>query len=237
MIDNDDIRNINYQQRKNNDIAHSAIIYPNVKLGKNIHVGEFSVLRDCEVGDNTYIDSHVSIGSEAEHSTEKWELNRREYKGKIVIGKNVVIREFVVVNKPIKDITYIGNDAYVMSKSHIGHDIYLEDHAVISAGVVLGGWTRVMRGANVGISAVTHQYTTIGHYAMIAANATVVKDVMPFSKFIPNKPIGLNAYAIRKWNFPLVGEDFSDIMKQEFYLAFIEEWKAKRYTERAVYSA
>jgi UDP-N-acetylglucosamine acyltransferase len=217
-------------------IHPTAIIYPTAKLGKNVHIGAYTTVKDCEIGDNVYISSHCAIGDEAEHSTEKWELNKRTYPGKIVIGDNVVIREFVTVHQPIKDITYIGNDAYVMGKSHIGHDVYLEDHAVISYGTVLGGWTRVMRGANLGISSITHQFTTIGPYAMVAANASVVKDVPPLAKYIPFKELSLNVYAIHKWKLPLAGETPSDIIKQDFHVSLTEEWEARRHKERTAYS-
>ena len=68
----------------------------------------------------------------------------------------------------------------------------------------------MLRGANVGICAATHQFTTVGQYAMIAANATVVKDVPPLAKFIPGKELGMNIYAVRKWDLPLHAETLAE---------------------------
>jgi UDP-N-acetylglucosamine acyltransferase len=218
------------------EIHPSAIVEPSVQLGMNVHVGAFTVIKGrVAIGDNTFISSHVSIGEEAEHSVEKWELHPRHYNGRIHIGTNVVLREFVTVHQPVKDVTHIGDDAYIMGRSHIGHDMYIEDQAVISNGTVLGGYTRVMRGANLGICCCTHQFTTIGAYAMIAANATVVKDVPPLATYIPQKELTLNIYAIRKFGLPLIGQTLADVAISPFYQKLLDEWRTRRHPERSIY--
>src|SRR5205823_5767254 len=117
------------------------------------------------------ISSHVLLGEEAEHSTEKYELNPRAAVLPVEIGSNVVLREFVSVTRPIKTVTRVADGAYVMAQAHIAHDVAVEEDAVVSIAAVLAGWTRVQRGANLGAGSVTHQYTTVGAYAMVAANA------------------------------------------------------------------
>jgi UDP-3-O-[3-hydroxymyristoyl] glucosamine N-acyltransferase len=45
-------------------IHPSAVIHPSVKIGKDVSIGPLSVIdKGCEIGDNTVILSHVSIGS------------------------------------------------------------------------------------------------------------------------------------------------------------------------------
>src|SRR3989304_1052310 len=101
-------------------IDPTAIIGPNILLGKNIYIGPYSVIRgNTSIGDGTYISSHVSIGEPAEHSSDKYELQPSfvpmfSYSGKIFIGNNVVIREFTTVNQPMKDLTKISNNCYIM---------------------------------------------------------------------------------------------------------------------------
>lgn len=183
-------------------IHPTALIGPQVKLGKDCHIGAYAVIEGkVTIGDHARIAPHVSIGQLAEHSTDKYELEPEyQCKGEIVIGDRVCIREFTTVNMPMATLTYIGNDCYIMARSHISHDCYLEDNVSISTNVCLGGWTRVMERANLGLACLTHQLTTIGAYAMIAANATLVKDVPPLSKFIPGKPLGFHDYAVKKFN-------------------------------------
>src|SRR5579884_555049 len=88
---------------------HPTALLENVRLGENVRVGAYSVLRGCEIGNNVYIAPHVVIGEEAEHSTEKFELNPRSYSGRIVIGPNTVIREYTSITRPVREITFIGD--------------------------------------------------------------------------------------------------------------------------------
>lgn len=218
-------------------IHPTAILHAGVQLGRNVRVGAYTIIHaNVRIGDNTFIASHVSIGEEAEHSSDKYELHPRDVCPPIVIGRDVVIREFTTVNRPIKEVTLIADGVYVMARVHVAHDCRVEEGAVLSNNAILAGWTRVLRGANVGICAATHQYTTVGHYAMIAANATVVKDVPPLAKFIPGKDLGLNVYAIRKWDLPLRGDSLAAVAQEPAYRALLEEWEAARDKRRPVYT-
>ncbi len=217
-------------------IHPTALISPDARLGRNVHVGAYTVIRDnVIVGDNVYISSHVSVGEEAEHSTDKYELHPRDEALPIQIGNNVVLREFVTVNRPMKTVTRIADDAYVMARVHIAHDVWVGEHAVVSNCAILGGWTRVQRGANLGICSTTHQYTTVGAYAMVAANATVVKDIPPLGKYIPQKPLGLNAYAIAKWRLTLHGESLEELRAQPAYRELLASFEQERFKERGIY--
>jgi len=217
-------------------IHPTALIHPDARLGKNVHVGPYAVIgENVSLGDNVYVASHVVLGEEAEHSTEKYELNPRGAVLPVEIGSNVVLREFVSVTRPIRTVTRIADGVYVMAQAHIAHDVVIEEHAVVSIGVVLAGWTRVQRGANLGIGSATHQYTTVGAYAMVAANAAVVKDVPPLGKYIPHKPLRLNAYAIAKWKLPLHGQSLDEIRDQPFYRELLARFERERFQERGVY--
>lgn len=220
-----------------NRIHPTALIDPDVKLGQNVHVGPYTVIRgNVRIGDDVYISSHVSIGEEAEHSTDKYELNPRDVCPPIVIGNNVVVREFTTINRPMKDLTFIADHVYVMARVHVAHDCRVEKGSVLSNNAILGGWTRVLQGANVGICAAVHQFTTIGQYAMIAANATVVKDVPPLAKYIPGKELGLNSYAIHKYDLPLGSDTLRGVSTEAFYLEMLQHWEASRDKRRPIYS-
>ena len=72
------------------------------------------------------------------------------------------------------------------------------------------------------------QFTTIGQYAMVAANATVVKDVPPLVKFIPGKVPGLNVYAIRKHDLPLCAKNLAGVREEPFYRQLLDDWDEAR---------
>ena len=80
-----------------------------------------------------------------------------------------------------------------------------------------------MEKATLGVAATTHQFTTIGSYAMIAGNAMVVKDVPPLAKYIPNKPLSVNLYAAKKWKL---------IVDDNLVNKLNEDWENKRHKER-----
>jgi UDP-N-acetylglucosamine acyltransferase len=217
-------------------IHPTALIDPRVSLGHNVHIGPYTIIRaNVTLGDNVYIASHVSIGEEAEHSTDKYELHPRSVCPPIVIGSNVVLREFTTINRPMKDVTWIADNVYAMARVHIGHDCRIEDGAVLSNNAILSGWTRVLRGANVGICVAIHQFTTVGQYAMIAANATVVKDVPPLAKYIPGKELGLNRYAIHKHGLPLTSETLPGVRAESFYQELLQHWEEVRDKRRPVH--
>ena len=120
----------------------------------------------------------------------------------IKIGNNNIIREFTSIQKPCyRDITELGNDIYLMQSVHIPHDAIIEDKVVITPMCVLAGVTRIMEGANLGMGSTVSQFCIIGQYAILATGAVAMKNIKPFSRYIPGKEISVNEYAIKKFEF------------------------------------
>ena len=70
---------------------------------------------------------------------------------------------------------------------------------------------------------------------MIAANATVVKDVPPLAKYIPGKELGMNTYAVSKWGLPLRSATLAEAREESCYRQMLDEWEAARDKARPVY--
>jgi UDP-N-acetylglucosamine acyltransferase len=98
-----------------------------------------------------------------------------------VIGDGNVFREGCVVHHGTgqRD-TAVGNRCYIMNRVYIAHDSIIGDDVTMSGGVSLGGHVTVQDGANIGLNACVHQFSTIGAYAMIGMGTPVAKDVPPF---------------------------------------------------------
>jgi UDP-N-acetylglucosamine acyltransferase len=153
----------------------SAILEGDVELADGVTVGPFCYLRGpLVVGPRTRIWPHVVIGTEGEHKT-------RVPAGVIRIGADTIIRELVVIQRGTGDRdTTIGDGCFVMDHCHIAHDVLVGDGVTMSPNVTLGGHTHVLRCATVGIGAMTHQFSTVGAYAMLGMGAVVTRDVPPF---------------------------------------------------------
>ncbi len=136
-------------------------IAPDVKLGKDVKVFEFTNLYGCTVGDNSKVGAFVEIQKNA------------------VIGKNVKIssHSFICEGVTIQDDVFIGhnvsfiNDKYPRSTNTQGGLQTEADWKVVP--------TLVEKGASVGTSSTVLCGVTIGEGAIVGAGSVVTKDVPP----------------------------------------------------------
>lgn len=181
-------------QETNNNIDPSARISADVKIGKGNVIGAYTVITgDVTIGDNNWIGSHVVIGSPPQFATKKFEFTGQGTGG-VRIGNRNVLREYASVNQPSEFSTVIEDDCYIMAYSHISHDSRIGRSVTLAMNVQIGGFSEIQPAANVGIGAITHQFTTIGSCAMIGMGAVVNKDVPPFLTVagVPVRAIGIN---------------------------------------------
>lgn len=168
-------------------IHPSAIIYDNVTIQDDVYIGP-----GCVIG----------CPPEIRGFTE-------EDKG-VLIQKGARLEKMVVVDAGSKSFTFIGQDTFIMSQVHIGHDCKIHHKAVIAAGATLAGHVQVDPFAFIGINAAIHQYQIIGMGAMIGAGSVLTKRninnmVMPFQTFagVPAKYIGYNKVGIERNGFSM----------------------------------
>eukprot|EP00747_Dinoflagellata_sp_TGD_P069839 gnl/TRDRNA2_/TRDRNA2_156314_c4_seq1.p1 gnl/TRDRNA2_/TRDRNA2_156314_c4~~gnl/TRDRNA2_/TRDRNA2_156314_c4_seq1.p1 ORF type:complete len:163 (+),score=34.60 gnl/TRDRNA2_/TRDRNA2_156314_c4_seq1:32-490(+) len=70
-----------------------------------------------------------------------------------------------------------------MRHAHVAHDGLLEDRVVLTMGVQLAGYVRVMHHANIGVGSVVHQFSTVGPFCMIGMGTPVTRDPIPFTMY------------------------------------------------------
>lgn len=197
-----------------NEIHPSVVIEGDVQLGRGNRILPYCVLTGpLRLGDDNVVGPHVVLGSPGQNTRDP----RYDTSGKRVeIGSRNIIREFTAVQKPcFTDLTRVGNGVFMMQGVHVPHDASIEDDVVLTPTVVLGGTTSLMRGANLGLGVMVHQNSVIGAWAMIAAGATVVKNVRPFAKFIPGRPLGVNDYAVTKFGFAAHREEIEGFVLRD----------------------
>lgn len=181
-----------------NYIHPSSIIGQNVKMGRGNHIGAFTIIDGNTIlGDNNLIGPNVVIGCEP---TDSKHIER--HGDNIIIGNNNIIREFSLIEQPCyEDRTVIGNHVFVMQGVHVSHDVCISDYVVVTNMTVIAGIAKILVGANIAMGCTVNQYTTIGHYSIAATNSAVMKNIRPFSRYIPNKQTSVNYYAISKFGF------------------------------------
>ena len=181
-----------------NEIDSTVVIRGDVEMGQGNEILPYSVLiGPLTIGDNNFIGPHVTIGTPGQ-DTRNPRYDSSDCR--IEIGDGNIIREYTAIQKACyRDVTRIGNKCFLMQGVHVPHDAVIDDDVVITPMVVLGGISRIMQGANLGLSCSVHQYSVIGAYSMTAMGSAVTKNVRPFSIYVPGKPPRVNRYAIEKF--------------------------------------
>lgn len=200
------INHLNPSNFPGNEIHPSVVITGDVQMGTKNQILPYTILNGpLTLGDNNLIGPHVVVGSPAgDTRNPRYDSTNCP----IEIGSNNIIREFCSIQKPsYKDITKIGSDCYLMQGIHLGHDSIIEDNCVITSLVAVGGLAHLFQGANCAQGSSVHQKAIVGHFAIVGMSAPLVKNLRPFCRYIPGKPISVNEYAIKKFGFDTIAED------------------------------
>ena len=199
-----------------NQIHPTVIIEGDVQLGDNNKIlPNCVIIGPIEIGNDNIIGPNVVIGSPGQDTRNRYYDSSN---CKIKIGDRNIIREFTAIQKPCyEDITLIGNDTFLMQSVHIPHDAHLYDKVVVTPMCVLAGIVKVLEGANLAIGCSVNQYTVIGQYSIAAAGSVVMKNIKPFSKYIPQKPISVNTYAVNKFGFEEYLKEITDYVVEDIY--------------------
>lgn len=182
-------------------IHPTSVISGDAEIGPDVEIGPYCLIQGkIKIGKGTFIEGHATVGCR----TSVIELGENNhicpgaviggppqdisYKGeptRLVIGNNNTFREFSTVNIATPKgggVTRVGNNCYIMSYSHIGHDGQVGDNVIIANDTQIAG--HVTLEDNVVVSAMCglSQFTRVGKGAFIAGNSSVNKDILPFSR-------------------------------------------------------
>jgi len=192
-------------------MIHPTAIIKTDKIGKNTSIGAYSSIdKGVIIGDNCVISSHVVIGTQAE--TLKPRKSDKECT--VIIGQNTTIKEFVTINAGAENDTMVGDNCYIMAKSHIGHDCKVDNNVIISTGAIIGGYSIINEYCNIGLGAVIHPRTRLASFCLVSANGFLKgdKSLTPCIIYIGNPaiPYKVNNVAIDRF---IENENIKNIMR------------------------
>jgi len=176
-------------------IHPTAIVSKKAKLGSNVEIGPYCIIEDnVEIGDNTKLwqgvyaasgttigrGCQIHIGAVLGHIPQDI-----AFEGKVSylkIGDRNIIREYVTVHRGTKEesSTVLGNDNFLMTLSHLGHNCRLGNNIVICNNTLLAGYVDVEDFSFISGNCVIHQFVRIGKLVMIGGGARIGKDVPPY---------------------------------------------------------
>ena len=186
-------------------ISPLAYIDPEARIGENCEIGPFCFIdKNVEIGDNNVLMNHVTVlyGARIGNGNTIFpgavigavpqDLKFRGEETTAEIGDNNKIRENVTINRgtAAKGRTKVGSGNLLMESVHgngtkLAGEIVVDDHAIISANVLM------------------HQFCRVGGYTMVGGGTRFSQDVLPYSMCArePAAYCGLNIVGLRRRNF------------------------------------
>jgi UDP-N-acetylglucosamine acyltransferase len=201
-------------------IHPTAIIDPKAHVHPTCSVGPYCILgAGVELGEHCELISHAVIHGPTKIGThnrffpfcaiggEPQDLSYQGEATRLEIGNHNVIREYATINRgTVKGggLTTIGSHTLIMAYSHVGHDSFIGDHAMLVNAATLAGHVTVEEWAVVGALCALHQFVRIGAHSYIGGGTVVTKDVLPFSKCSApreTKIYGVNSVGLQRRGF------------------------------------
>ena len=223
-----------------NSIHPTAIVSEKAKLGKGNTIGAYAIIEDdVVIGDNNTLltGSVLKTGTEIGHENS---IHEHAVIGGLPqdlgfdvatpsfvrMGDKNTIREFATIHRASKEnkATKLGNENYLMTQVHLGHDCELENNVIIAPSTGLGGFVTVEDRAFISGGVMVHQFVHIGSLAMLGGNAKITQDVLPYMMADGNPAhiSGLNKVGLRRAGYKVA--DIS-ILKKAYQLLFNSESK------------
>jgi UDP-N-acetylglucosamine acyltransferase len=179
------------------NIHPTAIVDPSARIPASCIIGPFcTVGADVELGESCELVSHVVLRGPSKFGShnkvypfavlgmDPQDVTYRGEPTRLEIGSHNVIREYVTIHRGTAKgggVTRVGDHTLIMAYTHVGHDCFIGDHAMLINAATLAGHVTVEEWAVVGALCPVHQYVRIGAHSYIGGGTTITQDVLPYS--------------------------------------------------------
>jgi len=195
-----------------------AIVSSRARLGEDVVIGPYSVIADdvvigtgsfignyVTIDDGTTIGKNCNIFHNSSIGAPPQDLKYNGEKTKLVIGDNVIIREFCTLNRGTvaHGTTKIGNGCLLMAYVHIAHDCELGENVIFANQATLGGHVVIGEAASLGGGVLVHQFCRVGKHVFIGGGFRIVQDVPPYilAAGEPLRYAGINRVGLKRRGF------------------------------------
>jgi UDP-N-acetylglucosamine acyltransferase len=202
------------------EIHPTAIVHPGAEIGRGAQVGPYAVVgagarvgEGCHLGPHVVLEGPVELGpgcrifAGAAIGLPPQDLKYRPgTRSGVRIGRDTVVREYATIHRgSLEDSwTVIGDGCYLMAQSHVGHDVRVGHHVILTGFTGLTGFVEV--GDRAVISGLTgiHQFVRIGTLALVSGCSRVSQDVPPYFLVEGNPAAvrGVNIVGLRRAGMP-----------------------------------
>jgi len=199
-------------------IHPTAVVSPLATLGEEVVIGPYAIVdEDVIIGARTRLDAHAQvrrgsvvgednqIGSGAIIGADpQFHGFDSQSNTATRVGNKNVIREYVTIHRSIEEegATLLGDENYLMTGAHLGHDCLVGSHNTLANNVLLGGHVELANHCFLGGGAVFHQFVRIGDYALAQGLAGMSLDVPPYTIAAGiNQIAGINAIGLKRAGF------------------------------------
>lgn len=187
-------------------------------MGEDVVIGPYSVIADdvvidagsfignyVTIDDGTTIGKNCNIFHNSSIGAPPQDLKYNGEKTKLVLGNDVIIREFCTLNRgtAADGITKIGNGCLLMAYVHIAHDCKLGENVIFANQATLGGHVVIGEAASLGGGVLVHQFCRVGRHVFIGGGFRVVQDVPPYilAAGEPLRYAGINRVGLKRRGF------------------------------------
>lgn len=184
----------------NVEIGAFAYIDKNVVIGDdNVIMPHASILYGSRIGKGNRIFPGAVIGAVPQDLKFRGEETTAE------VGDNNTIRENVTINRgtAAKGRTVVGNNNLLMEGVHVAHDSLIGDGCIIGNSTKFAGEIVIDNHAIISANVLLHQFCRIGSYAMVQGGSRSNKDIPPYI-IAAREPIayyGINLVGLRRNGF------------------------------------
>lgn len=177
-------------------VGPHVVIEGRVRIARGVRIiSQAYIGGEMDIGEDTVIHPFVAIGGLPQDYRHKGEPSACR------IGARNQIREGVTIHRgTVEDsATVIGDDNMLMANVHVGHNVQIGNHAVITNAVLLAGYASVGDHAVLGGGAGIHQFVRVGHFTMVSGLSRITRDLLPFMTYAErDECIGVNRIGLRR---------------------------------------